>query len=259
MPESFYVPDGDSFVPTELCVGPWRPDAQHGGPPAALLGRAIERCEPKESAQIVRATFDILRPVPVQPLTVTARVVRPGRSVELLEGSLADDDGEVLRASAWRIRTEEVPMDQAPAEEPSPPGPSHGEEPPVLEGGSFFGYYSAMELRFIEGSFVEQGPATAWLRMRYPLVPEEAPSPLARVLVAADSGNGISATLDFSKYMFINTELTVHLRRLPKGEWVCMKSNTSVGTHGIGLAETTLYDESGRIGKAMQSLLVGLR
>lgn len=259
MADSFYLSEGERFAPTELCVGPWSSDAQHGGPPAALLGRAIERCKAKEGFQVVRATFEILRPVPMSPLLASATLVRPGRSVELLQGVLSDDNGDVMHASAWRIRTQEVPLDRPPAEEHPPPGPDEGQQQPVFSLESSFGYHSGMEWRFVEGSFLELGPATAWLRMRYPLLLGEIPSPLTRVLIAADSGNGISASVDYNKYVFINTDLTVHLRRLPKSEWVCMKSKTSVGTHGVGLTETTLYDDLGKIGKAMQSLLIGLR
>jgi hypothetical protein len=85
---AFYVPDGDALVSTELTRGPWDPKAQHAGPPAALLGRAVERCEPRADAQIGRITFEILGPVPLAPLRASARVVRAGRSVELLDASL---------------------------------------------------------------------------------------------------------------------------------------------------------------------------
>jgi hypothetical protein len=97
------------------------------------------------------------------------------------------------------------------------------------------------------------------MRMRVPLVEGEEPSPLARVLCAADSGNGISSVLDFRTYLFINPELTVHLHRYPVGEWVCLDSRTSIDPAGIGMAETGLYDEQGAIGRAAQSLLVGPR
>jgi hypothetical protein len=121
------------------------------------------------------------------------------------------------------------------------------------------GYHTAMEVRFSTGSFRERGPATAWMRMRVPLVDGEEPSPLTRVLVAADSGNGVSSVLDFEKYLFVNADLTVHLVRYPAGEWVCLEAVTSVDSTGVGLADTALHDERGRIGRSVQSLLVGPR
>jgi hypothetical protein len=95
--------------------------------------------------------------------------------------------------------------------------------------------------------------------MRQPLVAGEPVSPLARVLVAADSGNGVSAALDYRRHLFINTELSVHLVREPAGEWVLLDAITYVGPHGVGLSESVLYDETGRLGSAAQTLLVRRR
>ena len=116
-----------------------------------------------------------------------------------------------------------------------------------------------MDYRFIDGAFTEPGPARVWLRMRQPLVAGEPTSPLARVLVAADSGNGVSAALDYRRHLFINTELTVHLMREPAGEWVHLDAVTYVGPHGVGLSESVLHDETGRLGRAAQTLLVRRR
>jgi len=102
---AFFQPDGDRFVPSELTRGPWDPEAQHAGPPSALIGRAIERCGDPDGGQIGRVTFEILRPVPLKPLTAETKVVRPGRSVELIEASLSGPEGEVMRARAWRLRS----------------------------------------------------------------------------------------------------------------------------------------------------------
>jgi hypothetical protein len=95
--------------------------------------------------------------------------------------------------------------------------------------------------------------------MRYPLVAGEAPTPLQRVLIAADSGNGISAALDFERWTFVNIDLSVHLGRMPDGEWVCLDSVTVAEPDGIGLTDTVLRDERGPIGVAAQTLLVAAR
>jgi hypothetical protein len=259
--EAFYERDGKRFVPTELTRGPWDPDAQHAGPPAALLGRAIERLESDGERQVGRITVEILRSVPLTPLSVAAGVVRPGRTVELCEATLSDERGPVLEARAWRLRRGriELPRTLGSAREPARPPPPRQ----VAEGGSFPaqgpGYHTAMEYRFAAGEFVELGPALAWLRMRVPLVEDEAPTPLERVLVAADSGNGVSATLDWNRFLFINVDLTVHLHRLPASEWVCLDALTLPEASGIGLADTLLWDERGRIGRAAQTLLIAER
>jgi hypothetical protein len=266
VPDSFYEPDGDRFVSTELTRGPWDPDSQHAGPPAALIGREVERLgggliggEGGPPAQVGRITYEVVRPVPIAPLRVAAEIVRPGRRVEMFEARLSDEQGEVLmRARGWRLRTERVSFEAPQSPEP-PPGPDRGEPGEFFHTGYDVGYHTAMEYRFVFGAFMEVGPATVWMRMGVPLLPGEEPTPLQRVLAAADSGNGVSASLDWSSYLFINVDLTVHLHRMPQGEWVCLDAVTLPETNGIGMADTRLLDERGPIGRGVQTLLVAER
>ncbi|HEX5984248.1 MAG TPA: thioesterase family protein [Solirubrobacterales bacterium] len=259
--EAFYERDGDVFHATELTRGPWDPGAQHAGPPAALLGYAIENLPESGEFQVGRVTFEILRSVPIGPVRVEARVVRPGRRVRMIEAELSDPAGEVLmRARAWGIRTAEIeiPPEALVAADPPPP-PEQGKPANFFPTGQEHGYHSAMEARFISGDFVEPGPATVWLRMRRPLVAGEEPTPLQRALVVADVGNGVSASLDFRRYLFINVDLTVQLERMPEGEWICVDAVTLPQPNGIGTAESVLSDHRGRIGRGLQTLLVGER
>jgi hypothetical protein len=257
VPAALFSAEADLFVPTELTRGPWDPGAQHAGPPAALVGRALERHPGGEERQVGRVTYEILRPVPIAPLRVSVRTVRPGRSVELLEALLCDAGGqELMRATSWRLATAEVGLSADLPPEAPPPGPEHGERLPFFPTGQDVGYHTAMEARFVEGSFLEAGPAVVWMRMLYPLVEGEEPSPLQRVLAAADSGNGVSGALDYRRFVFINTDLSVHLHRLPEGEWVCLDAVTRPEATGVGLADTALFDERGPIGRAAQTLFV---
>ena len=260
MPDAFYETDGDRYVPTELTRGPWDPEAQHAGPPAALLGREIER-HPGEGGpgRVGRITCEIMRSVPLAPLSVAVEVLRPGRRVELVEARLSDEDGEVMRATAWRFRSDSVEIPPGLGSADPQPGPAAGEPKPFFDTGQTVGYHTAMEYRFVTGGFREPGPATVWMRMRQPLVDSEEPSPLQRVLAAADSGNGVSAALDYRRYLFINVDLTVQLHRLPAGEWVCLDAVTIPEPTGVGLSDTALFDERGAIGRATQTLLVAER
>ena len=268
MTEAFYVIDEKRATPSALTRGPWDPNAQHAGPPSALLARALELCEPREGARIGRVTVEILAPVPIAPLVVSARVARPGRSVELLEASLEGPEGEVMKARGWRVATTAGLTADWEQEEP-PPGRESGEEldffPPSGDAGEASargsgeraGWHTAMEIVFSRGRFLEPGPATAWMRPRVPLVEGEPVSALQRTMLAADGGNGVSSALDWSRFIFINTDLTVHLLRPPEGDWVCLDSVTHVD--GLGLTDTALWDERGRIGRAVQTLLVRSR
>src|SRR5262245_23109792 len=100
MPESIFTRDGEMFVATELARGPWSPEAQHGGAPAALLARVVERFEGGEAMFVGRLTFELLRPVPIAPLGVRAALRRPGRKVQLIEASLLHGEVEVVRCTA---------------------------------------------------------------------------------------------------------------------------------------------------------------
>jgi hypothetical protein len=182
--------------------------------------------------------------------------------VQLAEGSISALDGtELVRARALRVRAAEEGAGQ-PAD-PPPAGPAAGHEHRA-GGEGFVPPYSpmfapdAIEIRFVKGVF-GNGPATAWFRMRVPIVEGDRPSALQRLAAAGDFGNGISAVLPWEEYVFINPDLTLYIDRPPEGEWIGLESRTLIPADGVGLAESVLYDERGRVGRAVQALLVAPR
>jgi hypothetical protein len=257
--DAFYEPDGEGYRATELTRGPWDPGSQHAGPPAALIAHAIEGLEDAADFQVGRITFEILGAVPIGHLRPSARIARPGRRVQLIEATLEADGTEVMRAHAWRLRTAPVDIPEELLQRDVPPGPELGRHREFFPTGHDVGYHSAMEYRFLQGAYLEPGPATVWMRMRHPLVEGVETTPLQRILTAADSGNGVSATLDYREYLFINVDLTVHLERMPAGEWVGLDAITLPQPNGVGTADTILFDETGRFGRALQTLLVAKR
>lgn len=259
MPDSFYVPSDDGFVATALTRGPWDPSAQHGSPPAALLGRAIERHVVRSDLQVVRVTYDILRPIPVDTMTVATATRREGRSVWRVDAALSVGGDVVMSAAALLLRVTDLPLPSGVGGAAPPPGPDVGAAAPFFPVGWDEGYHTGMEFRFVQGSFLDPGPAVAWMRMRHPLVAGEVPSPLVRALMVADTGNGASSTLDFRRYMFVNPDLTVALHRHPDGEWVCLDASTAAEPTGVGLAVARLADQRGVLGAAMQSLYLAER
>lgn len=257
--EAVFVSEDGHFVATDLARGPWDPGAQHGGAPAALLMRAFEELPSADDIGISRVTYELLRPVPLGELHVRAEVVRPGKRVQLLEGSIATPDGvEVVRARALGVSAARV--DVPPSDGP-PPALSTEEDavndfrPPYRP---MFAH-DAIEIRFVAGQFHGGGPATAWFRLRTPLVAGEEPSPLQGLAAAADFGNGISSTLSWDDYLYINPDLTLYVERQPVGEWICLEAQTRIAPGGIGISESVLYDECGRVGRAIQALLVAPR
>lgn len=262
MAESVFQLDGDLVVPTDLARGPWSPEAQHGGAPAALLGRAVEQFEGGDAMVVTRLTVELLRPVPIAPLRIDTRFTRPGKKVQLVEASLVVNETgvEVARATGLRLRRDRVQLPEGAAPFGTPPPPSAGvvSRPPWASQIQYEGFHSgAVELVFVRGSFAEPGAATAWIRLRVPLVAGEPTSPLSRVAAAADFGNGISWVLSRRDgYRFINPDLTIYLHRHPVGEWVALEATTSPEPLGVGIAESRLYDERGPIGRSVQTLLI---
>lgn len=258
--DAFYLPtdDPEVFLSTMHTQGPWDPATQHAGPPSALVTRTIERLPSSipGANQIARVTVEILGPVPTEPVRVRASVARSGRAVELVEAELEAAGRIAIRARAWRMRTADVAL---------PPLPQVPAPPPIPNDATFTspwwtsGYIEAVDFRFVSGGFDLLGPAAAWTRLRHPLLPDEEPTPSQRLMAVADSGNGLSATLDVSTWWFINTELTVHLVRPPAGEWIYVDARSTLDRSGVGLAETDLYDATGRVGRGAQSLMVGPR
>jgi Thioesterase-like superfamily len=251
----FYEPLGEGrYRSTVHTTGPWSPLTQHLGPPSALLVRAMEALPAAAPMMIARVTVEILGPVPVAEVSVTAEVDRPGRSVELLTASLSADGKVAARARAWRIVRSDSRAVAVDVEGPLAP-PSTGSVMTRPEGWGA-GYLDVMEWRALSGALGAPGPATVWGRQGVPLVGGEEPSGLQRLLVVADSGNGVSNRVDPRKWLFINAELTVHVYREPVGEWIGLDAATAIGPDGVGSAFSVLHDVSGAVGRGAQALLI---
>lgn len=257
MTEAFWVPEGnDLFRATLHTQGPWSPHFQHGGPPAALLTRQIEHCSPREDMMLARISIDILGPVPIAIHSARARIIRSGKSVELLEATLVHEDRPVMRATAWRIR---LPNERPPADKPemaaARPEQEFRPSPAQVEHG---GFIAATEWRYVYGGYLE-GKAMTWARLRYPLIADEEPSPTQRLIAVTDSANGISSRLDIRSWQFVPPELTIHCLRPPVGEWVGLEATTHLQEEGIGLTTANLFDELGIMGRSAQSLFIARR
>ena len=208
--------------------------------------------------RLARITYEFVRPVPIAELSVQIQVVRPGRRVTLLDAFLHDPDGvEVTRARALLVAPSQ--LGGPPWTGPPFPGPEQGRPNDMVRPGAPTFATDAMEIRFVEGASGDPGPATAWFRLRQPLVAGQPISPLERVTAAADFGNGIASVLSWDEHLFINPDLTLYVEREPEGEWVALQSETRLGLGSITTAESVLWDQRGRIGRAVQALLVSRR
>ncbi len=243
--------------PQLTTAGPWTSEAQHGGPPAALLAWSIESLPEASGAVVGRFTMELWGPIPLTKLRVTARVVRSGRSVRLVRADLVDiaRDRVVATAQAWLF----------PATPDGPAAPSgrleHGPDDgvphqrPSAWGG---GYLDAIEWRWITGAVDTPGRGVVWMRSP-DLLDGRVISPVQRLLACVDSASGAGAALDVADWAFLNTDLTVHVLRPPVGEWVCLDADTTLGPGSVGIATSTVYDELGLVARSAQALFVARR
>lgn len=249
------APDGALEVEaTASTAGPWFPDGQHMGPPGALLVRTLERCEPRDDVRLARLTVEVLGRVPMGALTVHGWVERAGRTIELVGAELRAEGRAVARAYGWRLAiTDAAGAATAPGPALDPPGA--GREIPVPPGW-LPGYLDALEWRWLSGHLGESGPGRAWARLRVPVVEGEEPTPWQRLAAVADSTNGAAARLDLNDWLFVNTDLTLHVHRAPAGEWIGLDADSVIGPDGAGTAFSLLHDEQGPLGRAAQALTV---
>lgn len=253
---AFYVPLGPGrYRATEATVSPWDPEAQHGGPPSALLAAEIEREAASSTLRIARFSVDFLGPIPRAEVAVEARVLRPGRRVQLVEATMtAGDrlDRQVAVARAWRYGygSASTPSSEHPAPPPLP------EPRPVrfFPGADNGRYAESVDWRFVAGGYVELGPSRVWARPRVPLVEGRDTTPFEQLLIVADSANGLSLELPAAEWISIPTGLTVTVARHPATGWAFLDTRTTLAGDGIGLTVGEVADESGFLGTLAQPL-----
>jgi hypothetical protein len=256
----------DHFAPTEHVASPWGPGLQHGGPVSGLLTRALEQCASRPDARLTKITVNFLGPVPRTEMRVSARVVRPGHYIELLEASLETQLANgtwraAATASGWRLATQ--PTDDV--------GRCADPARPFLEDGDGLGAQALPE-SWRKGGFVGTiewrvgtigrapgEPTMVWVRLSQPLVIGEEASALASLMAVADTANGVGARLDPGLFTFLNTDVAVNLHHPPAGQWLGIEAETSIGADGVGMSAAVLHAPDGPIGSVAQTLLIDRR
>jgi Thioesterase-like superfamily len=256
--DAIFRVNGNQVLTSPDAAGPWDPGMQHGSAPAALVVWAAEAIPTPVPMQIARVTIDLMRPVPVAPLTLQTEVLREGRKIQLCAVRLLAGNAIVVGATILKIKTQALilPPDvvDAPVELPGP-DQSRAEHPSF----STSPFVAGVSLRAAKGRFGVPGPGAIWYRVDRPMVEGSGVSQAMRAVVAADFCNGTSATLDFAEWTFINADLTVSFARQPAGEWILLDAESWIAPDGTGLAMARLADSHGYFGRAVQSLVVEKR
>ena len=256
--EAIYRVDGNRVVTSPNAAGPWDVTMQHGSAPAALAVWAAEAIATREPMRIARVTIDLMRPVPLAPLTIESEVLREGRKIQLCAVRLLADNVVVVGATILKIKTRALTLPPEVVDQPVElPGPDQAhEEKPDFSSSAFV---TGISVRAARGRFGVPGPGAIWYRVDRPLVQGFAVSQAMRAVVAADFCNGTSAALDFRQWTFINADLTVSFARQPVGEWILVDAELMIGPDGAGLAAARLADARGYFGRAVQSLVIEKR
>lgn len=256
--EAIYRVDGNRVVTSPHAAGPWDAGMQHGSAPASLAVWAAEAIPTPVPMRIARVTIDLMRPVPVAPLTLESEILREGRKIQLCAIRLRAGDAVVVGATVLKIKTQGLTLPPDIADLPVElPGPDQSRVEPANFSSSPF--VSGMSLRAARGGFGVPGPGAIWYRVDRPLVEGAPVSQAMRAVVAADFCNGTSAALDFHEWTFINADLTVNFARQPVGEWILLDAESWIGPDGAGLAMARLADTGGYFGHAIQSLVIEKR
>lgn len=222
-------------------------------PVSALLTHEIEQHEPRPDLQVARLSFDILGMIAAEPTSVEVQVLRPGRTIELLEATAEIGGRTVVRCRAWRLSRHDssAVAGGEPARMPGPDGIPPWSLPDAWGGG----FIDSVEGREVPGSV--PGRSRAWLHTELDLVEGVESSPLARFLSLVDTINGVSARVSPSEWMFPNTDLTLHFWRMPTDPtWVGLEGAATFGQDGIGVTAGILHDLDGPLGRSEQILTV---
>ena len=256
--DAIFRVDGNRVVTSPDAAGPWDPRMQHGSAPASLVVWAAEAIPTPVPMQIARVTIDLMRPVPVAPLTIETEVLREGRKIQLCAIKLLADGVVVVGASVLKIKTHAPALPPEIGDVPVElPGPDQSMVEPANHAGSPF--TKCISMRAARGRFGMVGPASIWFRIDQPLIAGSPVSQAMRAVVAADFSNGTSSALDFREWTFINADLNVNFARQPVGEWILLDGECWIGPDGAGLAMSRLADQHGYFGRAVQSLVIEKR
>ncbi|MEB3071159.1 thioesterase family protein [[Mycobacterium] vasticus] len=255
-------PLGERFAATDLTRGTWSSKIQHGAPVSALLVRALEHTDARPDTRLSRVVIDLLGPVPVEgPLWVRSRIERGGRQIELVGAELlapGPDEAPrpVARATGWRLQTQDTPAVE------------HASAPPLrpvdeARATDMFrswdrNYVHSVDWRWLTTPLAP-GDGESWIMPVVDLVTGESMTPLQRLFAVADDANGVGTKLDTTTWTFLNTDLVVHLHRIPEGDWIGIRAQTNYGPDGIGTALGTLFDQRGAVAAIQQSVLVRRR
>ena len=231
--------------------GAWNPHEQHMAPATGILCVELEQFQPRSEMRIGRVGLDIFGLIAFGEFSITTRMIRPGKTIELIEAEMCANGKTCIVARAWRMLTSDsraiAGIEDFPIESP--------EFLPVWEGMSCWpgGYIQSIETRAHTDH--RAGKGIVWLRNSLDMVEGQLTTDFSRLLGMVDTANGIVPRQDPNAgWGFPNLDLQIHMHRLPQGEWLGLEVVQQYGEDGIGLTSGVLHDIHGPFGRSEQTL-----
>jgi hypothetical protein len=257
-PGALFERDGDQLVPTAAAVGPWRPDALHGGAVCALLAGSLAR----DDFAVARLTMDLFGRVPLAPLRLVEGPLWSSRRVQRQSVELWADDRLVARAEALRLPVRQVDIPDQPDTRlgvaPAADLLTTDRERSAVLAQIGFPNFTSDAVVMQTGAAIPTRPGFSlhWIKLVLPVVAGEPLTGLQRIAVAADYGTLGFSSLPFMQWSFASLDLTVAVTRPPVGPWIGIVSDPVAHQTGVGLADAELHDADGRLGRSLATLLV---
>ncbi|MDQ2623227.1 MAG: thioesterase family protein [Actinomycetota bacterium] len=250
----------ENFRLTSEARGPWQEDAAHGGAPAALLARTAESYGTEDGLRLAALSATFYGPVMLGEITIESELVKPGRRQRVVSLRLGGGGRTSIDARAVLLRRGEVllPEDTLAGDRMANPGEGRPVDRRLWADGEGPAFHrSANTVLATEGGPDRIGlTGAAWFRFDAPLVDDEPASPAQRAIAASDFGNGLAHPVPFGEFLFANCDLNFSLLRDPAGDWIGLRSRTEVDPGGAGLTTSEVFDATGRVGAATQTLYV---
>lgn len=255
MPDSFYRDlGGGRFESTINAQGAWNPEEQHMAPISGLITQCLLECEPRDGLHLSRLSFDILGMIPRGEFEISAAVVRPGRTIELVEARMDAGGRTAIVAKAWRLGTQDTAAVAA-VEDQRIPGPEDAGPHEAMTAWPG-GFIRSLEVRVVPGH--RPGRGQVWMRNPYSMVEGRTTPDVVRLIGMVDAANGIAPRVEpgGNSWMYPNVDLQIHLYRMPTGEWLGLDTRVTFGSGGVGLTSSVLHDLDGPFGRSEQILTV---
>ena len=182
---------------------------------------------------------------------------RSGKQIELVSAEMwRGPDGEpraVARASGWRLQkfdTAGVVHASAPPLRPLSDAHSRGHRERWDRN-----YVHSVDWRWLTHRY-DRGPGESWLKPEVDLVKGEAMTQLERLFAVADDANGIGTKLEPRKWTFMNTDLVVHVHRIPRASGSASAPKPTTGLTGSERRSARCSTNPVRSAPIQQSVLV---